>query len=191
MSAGKDAIGRIGETALRPAALADVPLFETWDRAPHVIAAVTDDPESSTAFADISWADEIAGASPVSAYYVAEVSGRPVGAMQIIDPRLEPTHYWGEIEAGLRALDIWIGEADALGRGYGEQMMRIALGFCFAEPSVSAVVIDPLASNLRAHRFYRRLGFRALERRRLGTDADDCLVHRLERADWRSRFPEG
>jgi aminoglycoside 6'-N-acetyltransferase len=40
-------------------------------------------------------------------------------------------------------------------------------------------VIDPLASNVRAIRFYERLGFRAIERRMFG--ADDCLVMRLER----------
>ena len=43
--------------------------------------------------------------------------------MQIIDPLAEPTHYWGEVEPNLRALDIWIGEKDALGRGYGTAMM--------------------------------------------------------------------
>lgn len=182
--------GRLGDVVLRRAVLADVALFERWDRAPHVIAAVTDDPAESTAFADISWRDEIAGASPVSAYYVAEAGGRPIGAMQIIDPRLEPTHYWGDVAPGLRALDIWIGEADCLGRGYGTLMMRIALAGCFADAAVDAVIIDPLASNARAHRFYRRLGFRPEGRRRLGTDADECLVHRLDRAEWRRRFPQ-
>ena len=40
--------------------------------------------------------------------------------MQIIDPQLRPTHYWGDVEANLRALDIWIGETDALGHGFTE-----------------------------------------------------------------------
>jgi aminoglycoside 6'-N-acetyltransferase len=42
-----------------------------------------------------------------------------------------------------------------------------------------AIVIDPLASNVRAIRFYERLGFKPVERRRFGED--DCLVMRLER----------
>ena len=61
-------------------------------------------------------------------------------------------------------------------------MMRIALAECFADPRVTGIVIDPLASNERAHRFYRRMGFKAMGRRRFGRD--DCLVHELTRRDW-------
>ena len=82
----------------------------------------------------------------------------------------------------LRAVDIWIGEARDLGKGYGTEMMRLALERCFASADVAAVLIDPLAGNTRAHRFYERLGFRFLERRQFGRD--DCFVYRLERADF-------
>jgi len=47
---------------------------------------------------------------------------------------------------------------------------------------VTAIVIDPLASNERAHRFYRRMRFRPVGRRSFGED--DCLVHELTRRDW-------
>jgi aminoglycoside 6'-N-acetyltransferase len=171
--------------ALRPATAADVPWFELWDHDPTVIAATSDDPNATTAFASAVWEEEIAAESDVSRYYVAELDGRPIGAMQIIDPHLEPTHYWGEIAPNLRAVDIWIGAAADRGRGYGRQMMRLAHELCFADPGVTAVVIDPLASNARAHRFYRRLGYRPLGRRRFGDD--DCLVHELARADWETR----
>ena len=61
-------------------------------------------------------------------------------------------------------------------------MMRLALEECFADPRVTGIVIDPLASNERAHRFYRRMGFRAIGRRSFGRD--DCLVHELTRGEW-------
>ncbi len=83
-------------------------------------------------------------ARDVDYYLIGEVERRAIGAMQVIDPREEPTHYWGEIEGDLRALDIWIGNASDLGKGYGEQMMRIAIERCFADPRVLAVVIDRL-----------------------------------------------
>jgi len=67
-------------------------------------------------------------------------------------------------------------------------MMRRAFQLCFAEPAVTAIVIDPLASNTRAHRFYQRLGFKP-EGRRMFED-DDCLVHRLTRETWRNQFPD-
>jgi aminoglycoside 6'-N-acetyltransferase len=104
-----------------------------------------------------------------------------------MDPARDETHYWGEAEPGFRAIDIWIGEEADLGRGYGTEMMRLALDRCFAEQAVKAVLLDPLASNTRAHRFYERLGFEAVDRRMFGTD--DCLVHRLERDVWQARNP--
>ena len=174
---------------LRPATLADVPLLDHWDEQPHVIRATSDDPEAAKAFGDAYWPDELARQSPVSQYYIAERDGRPIGAMLIIDPHLEPTHYWGGIEPNLRAIDIWIGEAGDLGRGYGRTMMRLAFQLCFADPAVTAIMIDPLAGNTRAHAFYRRLGFEVVGPRRFADD--DCLVHRLTREVWRSVFGGG
>jgi len=173
------------EVRLRPATLDDAGLLASWDREPHVIACSTDDPDADIAFGGIEWREELADQSPVSFYRIAEVEGRPIGVMQVIDPHLEPTHYWGEIEPNLRALDIWIGPKEALGHGYGTQMMTRAIDDCFAAPGVTAIVIDPLASNADAHRFYQRLGFKPVGRRMF--DEDDCLVHRLSRETWEAR----
>ena len=63
-------------------------------------------------------------------------------------------------------------------------MMRLALDRCFVYASVKAVIIDPLAGNTRARRFYERLGFRVAERRTFGDD--DCIVYRLERRAWQA-----
>lgn len=160
-------------------------MLAEWDREPHVIRCSTDDPAADIAFGGIEWRAELSDQSPVSSYRIAEVDGRPIGVMQLIDPHLEPTHYWGEIEPNLRAMDIWIGPKDALNRGYGAQMMTQAIDAAFADPQVAAIVIDPLNSNTDAHRFYRRLGFEVVGRRMF--DEDDCLVHRLERATWEAR----
>jgi aminoglycoside 6'-N-acetyltransferase len=170
---------------LRPAVLADIATLEAWDREPHVIAATTDSPQATQAFGDHDWHSELAMQSQVYRYLIAELDGRPIGAMLIIDPHREPTHYWGLVEPDLRAIDVWIGSAADLGRGHGAQMMRLAIDACFADPDVTAIVIDPLASNPRAHRFYQRLGFEPTGRHTFGED--DCLVHRLSRAVWRAR----
>jgi aminoglycoside 6'-N-acetyltransferase len=106
--------------------------------------------------------------------------------MQICDPHLETSHYWGEIGPNLRAIDIWIGAPDDRGKGHGARMMRLALEHCFADARVTAIVIDPLASNVRAHRFYARLGFTPIGRRTFG--GDDCLIHELTRGfGWPAR----
>lgn len=58
--------------------------------------------------------------------------------------------------------------------------MRLALARCFAATRVNAVVIDPLASTTRAHRFYERLVFRFVAHRCFG--GDECRVYRITRA---------
>lgn len=156
---------------LRPATLADVPLLRRWDEEPHVIESDPND--------DWQWETELGKDVPWREQLVAEADGRAIGFVQIIDPALEESHYWGDVPAGLRAIDIWIGEPDALGKGYGTQMMREAIARCFAAPDVAAIIIDPLASNTGAIRFYERFGFTPVERRWFGDD--DCLVMRLER----------
>lgn len=162
---------------LRPATPADQQLLEHWDRQPHVIANAGED-------GGFDWPTELPRRPPWRELLIAEHRGRPIGFIQIIDPHLEETRYWGEIAPKLRAIDIWIGEAADTGRGLGRAMMRQALERCFADPAVTAVLVDPLTSNTRGHRFYQRLGFEPTERRTFGTD--DCLVHRLERARWQA-----
>lgn len=168
--------------SLRNAIADDVAWLDRWDRDAGVIGSATDDPEARVAFANADWAEELAMQSDVYRYYIAELGRRPIGAVAICDPHLEPTHYWGHIEPNLRAIDIWIGAAADRNRGYGSQMMRTALELCFDDVRVTGIVIDPLASNERAHRFYRRLGFEPIGRRRFGDD--DCLVHALSRYRW-------
>jgi aminoglycoside 6'-N-acetyltransferase len=162
---------------LRRAVPGDLPLLRHWDKKPHVIAATGSD-------GAWDWEAELSGNVPWQELLIAEEQGRPIGMMQIIDPAQEETHYWGEIESGLRAIDIWIGEESDLGRGYGTEMMRLALARCFAEASVRAVLVDPLASNTRACRFYERIGFRRIARRMFADD--DCIVYRLDRTEWQS-----
>lgn len=161
---------------LRVATAADAKRLRGWDEQPHVIASDPND--------DWQWESELARAHDWREQLIIEVDGRPIGFVQIIDPAREETHYWGECAPDLRAIDIWIGEADALNKGYGGVAMRLALARCFADASVNAVVIDPLAANTRALRFYERLGFRFVENRRFGND--DCRVYRLTRAQWQA-----
>jgi aminoglycoside 6'-N-acetyltransferase len=173
---------------LRPATLEDLALLRRWDEQPHVIAALGADAHDGSDDDDWDWAHELARTPPDwRELLIAEVDGRPIGFLQLIDPAREDSHYWGATAADLRAIDIWIGEAADLGRGFGTRMMHLALERCFADPGVAAVVIDPLFENVRARRFYERLGFRLVERRQFG--ADDCAVYRLDREVWQAARP--
>ena len=158
---------------LRPATLEDLALLRHWDEQPHVVASDPND--------DWGWEVELAKKPDWREQLVAEVDARPIGFVQIIDPAREESRYWGDVASDLCAIDLWIGDAADLGKGYGTEMMHLALARCFADPRVAAVLIDPLAANTRAQRFYERFGFRFVERRSFG--ADDCFVYRLDRAN--------
>lgn len=110
---------------LRPATPADRPLLERWQRQPHLKEALGDE--------DWQWARELARNPDWREQLIAEVDGRPIGFLQIIDPAREDSHYWGCIEEGYRALDLWIGEPDALGRGHGTRIMNLAIERCFGD----------------------------------------------------------
>jgi aminoglycoside 6'-N-acetyltransferase len=159
---------------LRAATIEDLPLLRHWDEQPHVVASDPND--------DWGWETELEKNPDWREQLIAELDGRPLGFIQIIDPLREESRYWGDVEPNLRAIDIWIGEADDLGKGYGTEMMRQAIERCFASPEVTAIIIDPLASNTAAHRFYKRLGFKFVEERDFGED--HCFVFRLERGNW-------
>ncbi len=158
---------------LRTATAGDRPLLEYWDTQPHVIDAGGEDA------GEWEWDRELGREMPWREQLIIEVGQRPIGFIQIIDPELEESHYWGEVEPHLRAIDIWIGEPHALGRGYGTAAINLAIDRCFADSDVTAILIDPLMGNDRAQRFYRRVGFVPVGPRQFG--GDHCLVMRLER----------
>ena len=160
-----------GHAILRPATPADARLLRHWDQQSHIIAAKGQE--------DWGWETELKKALDWQEQLIADVDDHPIGFVQILDPAREESRYWGNVPSGLRAVDIWIGEERDLGKGYGTQIMQLALARCFADPTVTSVLVDPLASNTRAHRFYERPGFQFVERRRFG--ADDCFVYQLDR----------
>ncbi len=160
---------------LRDATAADIPMLQQWQRNPHVIAsgAVEWDWEAMILPPGVAGQENL----------IAEVDGRAIGYLHIVDPARDAEGYWGDVGPGVRALDIWIGEEADTGRGLGSEMMRLGFARCFEDETVSEILIDPLARNTAAHRFYERLGFEFVEQRRF--DDDVCSVYRLTRAAWR------
>jgi aminoglycoside 6'-N-acetyltransferase len=165
------------EIQLRHATPNDLALLQHWDSQPHTIASDPND--------DWNWEIELHRRPEWRELIIAELDETPIGFMQIIDPAKEDSRYWGDVPPNLRAIDIWLGESENLGKGYGTVMMKMALDRCFAEKNVTAVLIDPLETNTRAHKFYERLGFQFIEKRQFGED--QCFVYELTRRTWENR----
>lgn len=150
----------------------DITLLERWDQDPDVAASGG---ESDW----YDWTVELARDVAWREFLIAEEDGRPVGFVQLIDAHDEESHYWGDIAEATWAIDIWIGAPADRGRGIGTEMMRDALERCFGAHGAVEVVIDPLATNLAAIRFYERLGFEFVGERWF--DGDHCRVYRMRR----------
>ena len=160
---------------LRRAGLSDVPLLREWEHDPDVIASggVDDDWE---------WEEVLAREVPYQEEWLGCVAGQPIGVVVLLDASREPSGYWSPVEPGVWAIDIWIGAPEHRNRGFGSQMMKLALERCFDVCAASEVLIDPLVSNTRAISFYRSLGFRDVGERVFGVDT--CWVLRFLRDDW-------
>ncbi len=156
---------------LRPASMKDLELLKYWDTKQHVIDCDPDD--------GLDWEVELSRNPEWREQLIAELNGEPIGFILIIDPYLEETNYWGNVERNRRAIDIWIGEEKNLNQGYGTKMMKLAIRRCFENPSVNGILIDPLKSNTKAHKFYERLGFKFIEERQF--DGTDCFVYEFKR----------
>lgn len=156
---------------LRPATIDDLELLRYWDTKQHVIDCDPDD--------EWDWEKELIRNPKWREQLIAELNGEPIGIIQIIDPFLEETQYWGAVEPNKRAIDIWIGEEHNLNRGYGKKMMKLAIDRCFKDKSVDGILIDPLKSNVKAQKFYHKLGFEFIEERKF--DETTCNVYELKR----------
>lgn len=159
---------------LRKANIQDLPILQHWDKQEHVIAADPND--------DWNWEIELKHEPDWREQLIAENNGAAIGFIQIIDPEKEETQYWGDIEPNKRAIDIWIGEKENLNKGFGTEMMQLALARCFSDKEVTEVLIDPLESNQKAIRFYKRIGFSFVEKRSFGDDKSD--VYSIKREEW-------
>lgn len=164
------------KVALRAANSDDAPTLKKWD---------LDDAVSLSGGEDdgYDWDHELPRTVSWREFLIAELDGRPIGMLVLIDVRREESHYWGEdAPDDVWAIDVWIGAAENRSRGFGTEMMMQALSRCFDVHGASRVLIDPLQSNGRAIAFYRRLGFRDEAPRRFGHD--DCLVMSMSRAEF-------
>ena len=119
-----------GPLNFRPATIADLELLRQWDEHDHVIASNPND--------DWAWEVELGRFPEWREQLIAEKDGRPIGFVQIIDPKREESHYWGNVPANLRAIDIWIGREADLGKGYGTKMMKLALALGAAQHILAA-----------------------------------------------------
>jgi RimJ/RimL family protein N-acetyltransferase len=124
---------------------------EWWDPVPTLAEIVA------------KYAPRIAGEEPVRPF-IARCDGVTMGFLQWCRLAEVPGHAAENMaEPGAAAVDLYIGEDEYRGRGYGAAMLRTFLReVVFAPPDVTACYIDPHPKNAVAIRSYARAGFRDL-----------------------------
>ena len=97
------------------------------------------------------WLAEQVGTGRVEQFIIGlKEDGREIGSQYFshIDPEAESAEF-----------GIFIGEADALGKNYGTEVLKLALEYAFREMRLKEVTLRALSHNERAIRSYENCGF--------------------------------
>lgn len=147
------------EVVFRPLLTADLPLLARWFNASHARRWFGNGRSADDIAAE--YVPVIDGAVPIRAFVVV-VGRRPVGMVEWVRMGDFPDFQraYGVEDPNTANCDVLVGEPDLVGRGFGPRMVRAFLErVVFADPRVSACVIDPEPDNAIAIRAYEKVGF--------------------------------
>lgn len=96
------------------------------------------------------WVETMVKTGKVVQFIICTMEGKPIGSVYLRD--IDREHRKAEY-------GVFIGEEDALGRGFGTQAAELMLTYAFEELSLHKVMLRLLADNERAKRSYEKAGF--------------------------------
>lgn len=97
-----------------------------------------------------NWIRTMIDTGKVIQFMICTKDDRPVGSVYLRD--IDRTH--NKAEYG-----IFIGEKDALGRGYGTEAARLMINYAFKELKLHKLMLRVLSENEQARRSYEKAGF--------------------------------
>ena len=136
---------------LRPITMEDTPRIVAWRNDPEVLQNfIYRGP--FTAAVHINWMKTKVASGEVVQYIIEDrESGRPVGSVYFRDVnRLYRSAEYG----------VFIGEADARGRGLGSEAAKLFTDFGFETLGLHRISLRLLSDNVQAQRSYEKAGFR-------------------------------
>lgn len=106
-------------------------------------------------------------------------AGEPIGFIQYYDATKVGGGWWENERPGTFGIDLLIGEAALLGRGFGPKVIREFIDFLRGrEPSVTQIITDPAPNNARAVRAFEKVGF--LREGEIVTPGGPALLMRMK-----------
>jgi aminoglycoside 6'-N-acetyltransferase len=141
--------------SLAPFKPAHAPMLAEWLAPPHVARW---HPEPG------AWVETALNPPPDGAQALLKVGARPIGYLRWRKVRRETLDAVGlpDIPAGSVDIDILIGEADYVGRGYGPAALLLLVEALRRDPSIPLMALSPSIDNVAAQRAYAKAGFRKI-----------------------------
>lgn len=158
----------------------DFPLVAAWLREPHV-AEWWGAPLELPAV-QAKYGPRVRGEVPVRMFVIC-LDGRPIGMIQAYRTADSPEFEQATGVENAAGIDLFIGESEALGQGYGtEAIRRFATEVVFElYPEVDLCIADPSVRNIRSQRAFEKAGFRALRTVEVPGEPDPEVVYVLVR----------
>ncbi len=135
-----------------------IPLYQAWVNDFGMQRTLGDTPSPRTVEAVTAHYERFATATDGAQFTICErETMRPIGITELQD--IDHRHRTAEFV-------IFIGEADARGKGYGTEATRLMLDYAFTALGLYNVMLSVFSSNLAGIRSYEKAGFREIGRRR-------------------------
>lgn len=136
---------------IRESIFSDCSLFAEWEKKPYIMDSFT--MSQGRDYEEIVKEFVIQTLDPDKLQFtiVLREEDKPIGRI-----------YISRIDTHTDSLDItriYIGEEECLGKGLGEEAMRLILEYCFILLHTERVTLDHLSANQRAAALYKKLGF--------------------------------
>src|SRR5437870_4844585 len=146
--------------AFRALEQSDMPLMAKWLNEPHVHEWYDADEPGDLDSITTRYMPCTNGDEPVQAYIIL-YHGNPIGYIQGYDLKDYPDEMQAMgVDEHAAGMDLFIGEADTVGRGVGTAVIkRFLKEKLFSHPGIDSCIIDPEPDNKRAIRAYEKTGF--------------------------------
>ncbi len=173
------------EVYLRPMTVEDTGKIVTWRNREFVRKNFIYQ-ELFTEEGHLRWIETQVKPGHVVQFILCLEEGREIGSV-----------YFRDIDrsAGTAEYGIFIGEEDALGKGYGTRAARLALQYAFETMDLRKVFLRVLSDNTGARKSYEHAGFRLIEGKKeqvaLRQGVREVVFMEIDREDYRKAQETG
>lgn len=134
----------------------DIPLLCSWVKQPEVARWWYE--------SDLDWPSFLSKyrdklSKGVAFPFLVCFDGQPIGYIEYYIANKVGDGWWPDLPSGVYGIDVFIGEAQKLGRGYGSIFIRKFIDMLAEKSEVKKIILDAAVDNLRAIRCYEKVGF--------------------------------